>query len=77
MSFRREDFGYVSVVAVQPDFQRRGIARALVGRAARHLRSLGLELVRIDAFGDSPPAVAAYWSLGFRIYDIALEHATG
>lgn len=75
ISFQRNDFGYISVVAVRPEHQRCGVAGALLGAAVGYLRGLGLETVRIDAYGDSPAAVATYWSLGFRIYDIALEAA--
>ncbi|MDF1595396.1 MAG: GNAT family N-acetyltransferase [Acidimicrobiia bacterium] len=69
ISFKRSDFGYVSVVAVAPAYRRRGLASALVGSAAAYLRSLGLRLVRIDAWEDSPPAVLTYERLGFLIYD--------
>jgi len=71
--FRRRDFGYISVVAVTPDRQRRGIASALVRRAAGYLRTLDLGTVRVDAYGDSPPAVATYRSLEFTVYDVLLE----
>jgi len=71
--FRRRDFGYISVVAVTPGRQRRGIASALVRRAAEYLRALGLGTVRIDAYGDSTPAVATYRSLEFTVYDVLLE----
>ncbi len=67
--FQRDDFGYVSVVAVVPDHQRRGIASVLVRRAAEYMRSRGLATVRIDAWEDSVPAVAAYRSLGFTVYE--------
>jgi ribosomal protein S18 acetylase RimI-like enzyme len=69
ISFQRSDHGYVSVVAVVPEFQRRGVASCLVGSAAEYLLSLGLEKVRIDAWEDSPPAVCTYEHLGFRVYE--------
>ena len=71
--FRRGEAGYLSVVAVRPPQQRRGIASALVRRAAGYLSSLGLAAVRIDAWGDSPPAVATYLHLGFKVYDARIE----
>jgi ribosomal protein S18 acetylase RimI-like enzyme len=71
--FRRGDAGYISVVAVDPAWRRRGIASALVRRAARYLRDLGLDTVRIDAWGDSPDAVATYLSLGFTVYATRIE----
>jgi ribosomal protein S18 acetylase RimI-like enzyme len=71
--FRRGDAGYISVVAVIPEYRRRGIASALVATAVRYLASLGLEPVRIDAYEDAPAAVAAYRSLGFEVYETTLD----
>jgi len=67
--FRRAFHGYISVVAVIPEFRRRGVASALVGRAVAYLRSVGVSTVRVDAYADAPAAVAAYRSLGFRVYE--------
>jgi SAM-dependent methyltransferase len=71
--FRRRYFGYISVVAVLPAYQRRGIASALVGTAIDYLRSLGLDTVRIDAYEQSVPAVRTYEKLGFRVTDVLCE----
>jgi mycothiol synthase len=74
--FRRGDLGYISVVGVVPQHRRRGIASALVGRAVGYLRSRGVETVRIDVYVDAPAAVAAYRSLGFRVYEtVEDDHA--
>ncbi len=73
ISFPRTDFGYVSVVAVTPAFRRRGLASALVATAIRYLQIRGLEVVRIDAWEDSPPAVLCYESLGFEVYEVRRE----
>ena len=70
VSFRREEDGYISVVAVLPAYQRRGIASTMVAAAVDYLRSLGLEEFLIDAFVTSKPAVATYRSLGFRVVKI-------
>lgn len=71
--FPRDTFGYISVVAVVPGHRRRGVASALVRRCIDHLRSNGLDAVRIDAYEDSPPAVLTYLSLGFEIYETKEE----
>ena len=71
--FRRRDFGYVSVVAVDSVWRRQGVASALVGSCASRLRGLGLEVIRIDAYEDSPSAVLTYRSLGFETYDTVVE----
>ena len=71
--FRREDLGYISVVAVVPEYRRRGIASALVVTAAQYLASQGLGRVRIDAYADAPAAVATYRSLGFEVYETIVD----
>ena len=71
--FPREDFGYISVVAVVPDHQRNGVASGLVARCIDRIRTLGFDRVRIDAYEDSPPAVLTYRSLGFEVYETKTE----
>jgi ribosomal protein S18 acetylase RimI-like enzyme len=73
ISFRRQDLGYISVVAVRPAYRRRGIASALVGTAIEYLRSLGLGTVQIDAYERSLAAVRTYERLGFRVLDTLQE----
>jgi len=59
IGFRRRDTGYVSVVAVLPGHQRRGVGRALLGAGIAYLRGLGLERVQVDAFTYSAAVRAA------------------
>ena len=73
LCFQRNEYGYISVVAVNPARQRIGLASALVSAAVDYLGSLGLETVRIDALEDSTPAVACYESLGFRVNERRLD----
>ena len=67
VSFERDGYGYISVVAVIPPFQRRGIASALVRKAIEYFRSLHLRTVKIDAYVESTAAVETYKSLGFVV----------
>jgi ribosomal protein S18 acetylase RimI-like enzyme len=71
--FRREDHGYISVVAVVPEYRRRRIASALVATAVQYLASQGLGRVRIDAYSDAPAAVATHRSLGFEVYETIVD----
>jgi ribosomal protein S18 acetylase RimI-like enzyme len=71
--FRRRDFGYISVVAVDPSWRRIGVASALVRACADRLNALNLGLLRIDAYEDSPAAVETYRSLGFEVYERMVE----
>jgi ribosomal protein S18 acetylase RimI-like enzyme len=73
VSFPRAGHGYVSVVAVVPEYRRRGLASALMERACDRFHSLGMTEARVDAWEDSPPAVATYRTLGFEVYDRRLE----
>lgn len=74
--FRRPGYGYISVVAVTPLYQRLGIASAMMSRASEYLSSLDLDRVRIDAWEDSDPAVGTYLQLGFEVYERKLEEDT-
>ena len=65
--FRREDYGYISVVAVIPGFRRRNIGSALVRKAVAYLHSLRLTRIMIDVEADNTAAVAAYRKLGFNM----------
>ncbi|MEW6217217.1 MAG: GNAT family N-acetyltransferase [Candidatus Bipolaricaulota bacterium] len=67
VSFCRDAFGYISVVAVLPECRRAGVASALVHAACAYLRGLGLAAVKVDAFTDSLPAVHLYEHMGFTV----------
>jgi len=67
LSFRRRDYGYISVVAVVPEYRRQGVGFALVRTAIRYLRGLGLRTIKVDAFVDATPAVNLYWKVGFQV----------
>jgi ribosomal protein S18 acetylase RimI-like enzyme len=73
LCFQRRDFGYISVVAVDPMHQRLGLASALVSAAVRYLGSLGLETARVDAWEDSESAVLCYQGLGFKVFERRLD----
>ncbi|MDJ0961698.1 MAG: GNAT family N-acetyltransferase [Acidimicrobiia bacterium] len=69
ISFRRQECGYVSVVAVIPGHRRKGLATALICACASRFSSQQLREIRIDAFEDSPAAVECYRALGFEIIE--------
>jgi ribosomal protein S18 acetylase RimI-like enzyme len=70
ISFRREDFGYISVVAVIPEFRRQGLAPAMITAAIDYLQSLSLREVVIDVHVKNTPAVEAYKKLGFQVVEV-------
>jgi GNAT superfamily N-acetyltransferase len=59
--------GVVEIVAVDPDYQRRGIARQLMARSTDHMRSQGMDIAAVETGGDRGhgPARAVYESLGY------------
>jgi len=62
-----ERMGVVDIIAVDPDFQRRGIARQLMERAAEHMRAEGMDIAAVGTGGDAGhgPARALYEALNY------------
>jgi GNAT superfamily N-acetyltransferase len=51
-------------VIVHPDWQHRGVGRALIARAVAHIRSYDITIIHVDFL----PAVAAFYErCGFRV----------
>jgi len=63
------------VMAVRPEFHRKGIGRTLVGAAEERLRSEGVEYLQLktvsESAGDQPylRTLAFYTALGFRVLE--------
>ena len=57
-----EGMGVVDMIAVDPAFQRRGIATALMNRSADHMREHGMDIAVVETGGDPghAPARANY-----------------
>ena len=65
ISFKRGDSGYISVVAVMPKWQRRGVASALIRAAVQHFRSSKIKTIKIDVEETNIPAMKIYEKIGF------------
>jgi GNAT superfamily N-acetyltransferase len=63
-----EGMGVVDIIAVDPTYQRRGIARQLMDRSVEHMRAEGMDIAAVETGGDAGhgPARALYESLGYR-----------
>ena len=62
-----EGMGVVDIVAVDPLYQRRGIATQLMDRSVEHMRAHGMDIAAVGTGGDAghAPARALYESLGY------------
>jgi GNAT superfamily N-acetyltransferase len=62
-----ERMGVVDIIAVDPSYQRRGIARQLMERSVEHMRAEGMDIAAVGTGGDPGhgAARALYEALGY------------
>lgn len=62
-----DGMGVVDMIAVDPDYQRRGIATLLMERSADHMREQGMDIAALGTGGDRghAPARAMYEASGY------------
>lgn len=65
--------GWIDIIGVDPDYQRRGISSQLTEFAIDHMRSHGMDIAVVETGGDAghAPARAAYEAAGFTLLPIA------
>ena len=68
-----QGMGVIDIIAVDPDYQRRGISSRLTQFATEHMRSRGMDIAVVETGGDPGhhPARAAYEAAGFTLLPIA------
>ena len=73
LRFHEGKLGEIYMIAVDPDFQRRGIAMALTDFAVARMKEAGMEIAMVETGGDPghAPARAAYEKAGFRVLPLA------
>ena len=59
------DEGYITNVAVSPDFRRRGAARRLIAELIARAKEKGLAFVTLEVRESHAPAIALYAGAGF------------
>ena len=59
------DEGYITNVAVSPDFRRRGAARLLIAELIARAKEKGLAFVTLEVRESNAPAIALYAGTGF------------
>lgn len=67
--------GYTDPVATHPDFQGRGLARALLLAALARLQSAGLETAEVSTWGENTAMIRTAESVGYRCYSSTLFYA--
>jgi ribosomal protein S18 acetylase RimI-like enzyme len=65
--------GEIYMIAVDPDFQRRGIATRLIEHSVRFFQDAGMSIVMVETGGDPghAPARRAYEAAGFRLLPVS------
>ena len=61
------DEGYISNVAVRPDFRRRGVADALLRELETRARTLRLSFLTLEVRESNAPAISLYEKHGYHI----------
>ncbi|MDZ8029295.1 MAG: GNAT family N-acetyltransferase [Nostoc sp. DedQUE11] len=65
--------GEIYMIAVDPDYQRRGIGSALIEFALDWMKVAGMSVAMVETGGDPghAPARCTYEKLGFRLFPVA------
>ena len=68
-----DQMGEIYMIAVDPDFQRRGIAASLINHSVEWFKGAGMSMVMVETGGDPghAPARYTYESSGFQILPVA------
>ncbi|WP_267421530.1 MULTISPECIES: GNAT family N-acetyltransferase [unclassified Curtobacterium] len=69
------DAAYLSLLAVRPDLQARGVGRALLVAAVEAAGAAGHPAVVLHALDDNLPALRLYEAAGFRPTGVTFPHA--
>jgi ribosomal protein S18 acetylase RimI-like enzyme len=66
--------GYFEPVGTHPDFQRRGLGRAVLCEGLRRMKDQGMLTATVCAYDDNRAAIGLYESVGFRIVNKLLTY---
>lgn len=61
------DEGYISNIAVRPDYRRRGVADVLLNALEQRARALMLSFLTLEVRAHNAPAIALYEKHGYRV----------
>lgn len=60
-------------IFVLPEWRRKGVAKAFITEALKHLKENGKTMATLCVDGDNKPAINLYKSLGYRMHFVNLE----
>lgn len=68
-----ERMGAIDIIATDPHYQRRGVAKTLTAAALDHMRNSGMDIAVVETGGDAghAPARETYAATGFTLLPIA------
>ena len=66
--------GYISDVALHPEYQRRGLGEAMMRWALAQFREDGLQRAALTVSTDNGPAIALYRKLGFTAGEAGIDY---
>ena len=69
---RKQRIGYTDPVATHPDFQRKGVARALLLAGFGRLMERGMDFVEVSTWGENIGMIKTAESVGFRRYSTTI-----
>ena len=69
---RKQKVGFTDPVATHPDFQRRGLARALLLTGFSRLKERGMDFAEVATWGENIEMIRAAESVGYRIYSTSI-----
>ena len=64
--YRHRSVGHVTNVAVTPEFQGKGVGKALIDASLERFREKGARYVRIETLQQNAKGLNCYPSLGFK-----------
>ncbi len=71
-----DETGWISMLAVEPAFHRKGIGSYAVSYAEKFLRDLGKSIIKIHTTSDNTPAQKLYEKCGYVLFDDGGEKLT-
>ncbi len=61
--------GWINRLGVRPDYQRRGVGRALIAESERVITGMGLEITAALVEHDNPASLALFKSMGYHVHE--------